>query len=145
MLTTAPGEISLLINDMKDDFNVNFYFIHEGISTLREDAMLALQFHLTILHEHMQMKKKEEAMRVAFQEATGIPSEPSAKLVPVDQEQHGKAEDLAHKYGMTVRELVSALLTFATVPQNKVAFEDHILGIDPPKPIRPGRPKKEDK
>lgn len=141
MLTVAPGELSLLISDTKSDFNVHFYFILENIFTFKEEAMLALQFYFTLLQEYMQMRKKEEAMRIAFLEATGMSCYPSAKLVPVDREQYGKAEDLARKYGMTVRELVSELLTFATVPQNKVALEDHILGIDPPKSVRPDRPK----
>ena len=142
MLTVAPGEISLLISDTKADFNVHFYFMLENIATFKEEAMLTLQLYFTLLQEYMQMRKKQEAMRIAFLDVTGISCYPCGKLVPVDPKLHGKAEDLARKYGMTVRELVSELLTFATIPQNKVAFEDHILGIDPPKPVRPGRPKK---
>lgn len=145
MFTVAPGEIPAIIADLKAVANVDIYFIREGISTIKEEAMMALQFHLMILQEYMQIEKREKAMKELFRKVTGMPCEPSAALVPVDNEQNKKAEELARKYGMSIRELVSALLTFATVPQNKVAFEDHILGIDPPKPMRPGRPKNEDR
>ena len=145
MLTVAPGEVISIVEDMKHDFRIDFYFIRENISTSKEEYRMGLQFHLVILQEYMQIRKKEEALRELFKEVTGMASEPSAVPVLVDKEQYDKAHQLAHCYGMSVRELVSALLTFSTIPQNKVAFEEHILGIEPPKEVsKRGRPRNQE-
>lgn len=80
MLTVAPGEIPGIITDVRTMSDVDFYFIREAISTIKEDAMLALQFHLMLMQENMQIEKRENAMRKLFQEVNGIPGEPSATV-----------------------------------------------------------------
>lgn len=144
MMTVSPGDVSYIIESMKREFGVNFYFIHDSISTVKEGTDIGLQLHLMTLQSRMEMKKKEDAMRDLFRKVTSLPDTPSAVPVYVDDVQYKKAEKLAHAYGMSVRELMSALISFSTIPQNKVAFEEHILGIEPQKQHR-GRPSKQSK
>lgn len=142
MLSVAPGDILFITNDMKSKFNVEFCFICEGIFTYKEESRTELQSKLFILQEWIQMEKKKKTMRKIFHEITGISSDPCAESVSISYNLYEKAENLARWYGMTVRGLVSTLLAFITLPQNKAVFEDHILGIKPAKPMQPDRKKK---
>lgn len=141
MLSVSPLEVVQIVHDIKDEYRVNFCFMLEGISTENDTSVAGLKIQAMLCEAKERQKKNEKAMRDRFNEVIGMDDKPSAVPVYIDDEQYAKLEKVAHDYGLSTREMISALLTFAIVPQSKIALEEHVFGIDPPKPMR-GRPSK---
>lgn len=136
MLSLSPIEVIRAVKEIRDEYRVDFYFMLEGISADKDSSVAALQMQAMLCDAKEQQKKTEKAMRELFREVTGRDDKPSAVPVYVDDEQYAKLEKVAHNYGLSAREMITALFTFAIVPQSKVALEEHVFGIDPPKTQR---------
>lgn len=141
MLSVSPLEVIRIVQEIRDEYRVDFYFMLEGISADKGTSVATLQMQAMLYEAKEQQSRTEKAMRELFREVTGGNDKPSAVPVYVDDEQYAKLEKVAHNYGLSTREMISALVTFAIVPQSKVALEEHVFGVEPPKPKR-GRPSK---
>ena len=139
MLAANPIEVVELVRNTKDEYSVDFYFMLEGIGTETDASASGLKIQAMLCEARERQRKNEKMMRDRFNKVIGMDDKPSAVPVYIDDEQYEKLEKVAHAYGLSTREMISALLTFAIVPQSKTAMEQHIFGIDPPKPMR-GRP-----
>lgn len=138
MLSVNPIEVVEIVRDIKDEYSVDFYFMLEGIGTETDVSASGLKIQAMLCEAKERQRKNEKMMRDRFNEAIGTDDKPSAVPVYIDDEQYAKLEKVSHAYGLSTREMISALLTFAIVPQSRAALEEHVFGIDPPKPIRGG-------
>lgn len=138
MLSVSPIDVLRIAREFKDAYHVDFYFMLEEIGTENDDDIVGLHVQTKLWEEKERQIKTERSMRKLFRRVTGKDDRPSAVPVYVDDEQYAKLEKVSHAYGLSTREVISALFTFAIVPQNKPAMEQHIFGIDPPKPLRGG-------
>lgn len=141
MLSLSPIEVIRVVKEIRDEYRVDFYFMLEETSADKDSSVAALQIQAMLCEAKDQQKKTEKTMRELFREVTGRDDKPSAVPVYVDDVQYAKLEKVAHNYGLSTREMIAALFTFAIVPQSRVALEEHVFGVAPPKPQR-GRPTK---
>ena len=141
MLSVSPLEVIRIVQEIRDEYRVDFYFMLEGISADKDTSVAGLQMQAMLCEAKEHQRKTEKSMRELFKEVTGKADKPSAIPVYVYDEQYAKLDKVAHNYGLSARERIAALLKFAIVPQSKLALEEHVFGVDPPKPKR-GRPSK---
>lgn len=139
------GASAITIIDITKEFDylygTNIYAILEEFDTNDGQFRQKAELYATIQYNSNCMKQRVLKIRDVFFKATGIEGVPSAVPVYVDYDQYIKVEKVAHDYGLSMREFLSSLLTFASVSRQVPELEDHLFGLEHPKPTR-GRPPK---
>jgi len=131
MISCNLSGIIYTIREMKQQYNVDFYFAYENVCTSNPNSEMALQIQCIIVSEQDSLKAKANKMRLKFLDATGIQGEPSAISLLVECDLYHAGQKLAEDYGLNLEDLVHEFIRFATDPCNTQAFEQYIMGIAP--------------
>lgn len=143
MLGVSVDPILEVSKEFDKKFGTAICAIYEDLAGNDERFRDKVFSYATVRFNQDMLNKKALKMRDVFFRATGIESVSSAVPVYVDYDQYLKAEKVAHDYGLSMRELISTLLTSATLAKNVPILAKELLGIEQEKPMsNRGRPSK---
>ena len=139
MLGVSVDPILEVSKEFDEKFGTAICAIYEDLAGNDEQFKSKVVFYETVRFNQEMLNKKALKMRDVFFRATGCEDVGSAVPVYIDYDQYIRAEKVAKNYGLSMREMISTLLTTASLSRDVPILAEEIFGIERPKPMR-GRP-----